>query len=119
MLERDCIGPKGEPKGSIATSPSEVDAILTRFNTRITDGNIEEDKRVHASKFMSKYKQYIFSSSTFSKPEWTGEFLHSICVEGPFTAGGMDGWSPIDLSILHHSAFDWIAQMFNAIENGC
>ena len=31
----------------------------------------------------------------------------------------MDGWSPIDLSILPPSAFDWIAQMFNAIENGC
>ena len=115
MLIRDRVGPQGQPAGTIATDPQEVDAILTRFNTRITDGNIPGDKRSHASSFMSKYKEHIFSSVPFSKPSWTGEFLHIICVEGPFTAGGMDGWSPIDLSILPPSAFDWIAQMLSLI----
>ena len=42
FAKRDRIGPKGEPIGSIATHPREIDQIATRSWTNIYDGNFDD-----------------------------------------------------------------------------
>ena len=44
--------------------------------------------------------------------------LMQTCMEGPFTAGGLDAYAPIDLTLFPLMAFTWLAFLLNAIENG-
>ena len=44
-LKRDQAGPKGQPKGTTATSPKEVDSIIRRIYGKIYKGNSSNAER--------------------------------------------------------------------------
>ncbi len=46
------------------------------------------------------------------------EGLMQLSTTGPFSSGGLDGWAPHDWAVLPLIAFQWLAQLLNAIEAG-
>lgn len=44
--------------------------------------------------------------------------LMDMCLNGPMTSGGMDGWAPRDRSLLPIKAFELLASLLNIIERG-
>ena len=65
---------EGKPKGSIATCPKDIDAILHHIWDPITDGNASNPKQ-QANNFVRKYKGHIFKADEFALGGITaGEF---------------------------------------------
>ena len=118
FLKRTKEGPHGEPIGTYTTNPKEIDKLARTFNGRFYAGNIEGDPDSHAARFTSKWIKYIFKHDPFDIPIISAQQLYDMSINGPFTAGGLDGWAPIDFSILPCSAFQWPADIMNGIENG-
>ena len=58
-LRRKRTGPKGQPKGSIATAPGEVDEILRESLDKIYKGNTNNPEE-KADEYMKKYTRYIY-----------------------------------------------------------
>ena len=50
-------------KGTIATSPKEVDSILRQVLGKIYDGNVKGPERT-AREYMQKYDKHIFKQTT-------------------------------------------------------
>eukprot|EP00969_Alexandrium_andersonii_P236580 10444038-Alexandrium_andersonii.AAC.1 len=48
----------------------------------------------------------------------TGERVHQCAMGGPATSAGPDGWMPAELKYLPASAFDLLAALYNAVEEG-
>ena len=118
FVERPDVGPQGQPKGSIATDPREVDSIFTRAWQAIYKGNVSNPME-HAGKFLDKYSKWLFSSDAFELGKLDPQDLMDVCVNGSMTAAGLDGWSPKDWSILPYEAFVDLALLLDAIEDGC
>ena len=87
------MGPQGQPVGSIATVPSEVDYIARLLWGKIYAGLISCPYS-HAYRFMNKYREWIPKHPEFIIDPLTGADLHHTCTHGPKTAWGMDGWAP-------------------------
>ena len=111
-------GPNGEAVGTICTDPAEVDANVKHTYSSIYAGNIIGSPSAHAAAFISKYFPFIFNGPVFNVPPLTGTHLQEECTQGSYSAGGMDGWSPEDFSLLSLMAFEWLAELLNAIEGG-
>ena len=111
-------GPGGEAAGTMTTCPAEVDATVRRAYQSIYDGNITGNLSSHAASFFAKYTPYIFRSDVFKVDPLTGTDLYEECTSGPYTAAGLDGWAPQDLSIMPLPAFEWLASLLNRIEAG-
>ena len=80
--------------------------------------NVAGSLVAHAVSFVSKYHQYIFRGPIFSIQPLSGQDLLDECCTGPYTAGGLDGWSPEDFSILSLESFNFLACLLNGIEGG-
>ena len=117
FMTRDIEGPMGQPPGSTATNPLEIDSIIRRAYDKIYKGNVK-DLKAHAKDFISKYSDSLFRREEYLIDDMTGEELHMACITGPFTAGSMDGISPRDLSILPIQMFTLLASLLNTIEKG-
>ena len=117
FMTRDVAGPMGQPAGTTATNPLEVDSIIRRAYDHIYKGNVT-DLKEHAKDFVSKYSYALFKRDEFDIDDITGDELHMACTTGPFTAGSMDGISPRDLSILPLQMFSLLALLLNTIEKG-
>ena len=48
----------------------------------------------------------------------TGQEFCDVCRQASHTAAGLDGWLPSEFSLLSDEAFNKIATLLNAIENG-
>ena len=116
--KRTTVGPGGEAVGTITTCPDEVDQTVRRAYQDIYAGNIDGDLNSHAARFVTKYSQHIYRSVSVEVACITGEDLFAECTKGPYTAAGLDGWAPEDLSMLPLCAFNWLAQLLNRIEAG-
>ncbi|MDP7068883.1 MAG: reverse transcriptase domain-containing protein, partial [Candidatus Peribacteraceae bacterium] len=101
----------------LASHPDELDSIARGHYDTIYKGNIA-DPEAHASSFATKYQAYLFKGPEFLvDPIVDTEFMET-CQEGPFTAGGVDGWSPRDLTLFPLAVFTWWSYLLNAIEGG-
>ena len=118
FLKRDKPGPQKQAVGTYTTHPDEIDQIVKRAYDGIYAGNIEGDPLTHANAFITKYKKFIYTAEPFRVGEITGTILMEDCTSGPFTSGGLDGFSPHDFSCLSLRAFDCLATLLNAIEDG-
>ena len=70
-------GPNGEPKGSIATEPSEVDLIARTKWGRITRGNLKNEA-ANVRKFMQRYdkeQNVVYKSKPFKVAPITADDL--------------------------------------------
>ena len=116
-LARNVPGPLNQPIGSISTDPAEVDRIVTSTYKAIYDGNFE-DEQAGVDLFLSNYEQHIFKSDEFPIAPIDPSELMATCCKGRMSAGGMDGVSPEDLSLLPLLFFTQLAYLLNAIEAG-
>ena len=119
FVARDQVGPDLQPVGSISTDPAEVDSIVTRIWTKIYDGNVSPaNVFMHMVTFFAEFICYVFCRTTFHLEPFSGADLFQACVHGPKTAGGMDGWAPDDWSLLPEEAFEEVAYLLRAVEEG-
>ena len=69
--------------------------------------------------YMEKYKTYIYDPKVEVEAEkLTGRDLEETMKDVKETAAGLDQWTPADLKMLSPKAYDAIAEMLNAIEEG-
>ena len=115
---RKQVGPKGQPIGTIATSPKEVDEIVKESWSQIYRGN-EEDHEAAAKKFLEEYKEFLYKQTEEENIGMvTGAEIKEACQDAAETAAGLDIWSPSDFRMLSDKAYEWLAVLLNTIEEG-
>jgi hypothetical protein len=117
FLRRTTRGPDGQEQGSFATCPSEIDSILRDAWQQIYNGT---SKSLHelADGFMTKYSQYLLHAPEYHLGDIQPEAFRHACMTASNTAGGLDGWDPIDFKLLSPHSFCYLADLLNAIELG-
>ena len=73
-LRRKEKGPQGQPAGTIATSPNEVDQILRKTLGKIYQGNAANGEG-KAQRYMEKHAKFIFKAKNASMEDLTAEDL--------------------------------------------
>ena len=119
-MRRKCKGPAWQQKGTIATSPKEIDSIIRSEYGAIYRGTRKEgdDPEAFAKAYVEKYADHIFSHPEMKIQAITGEDVEQAVQALKATAGGMDQWDPADLKMLSGVACGRLAELFNAIEAG-
>ena len=98
-VKRDQTGPQGQAKGTIATAPKEVDAILRKALAKIYDGNAADQEKT-TKEYMEHYGKYIFKQKTAKITPLSGKDLQITADEMRESAAGLDNWAPADLKML-------------------
>ena len=106
-----------KPKGTLLTDPKEVDEEVRHAWGSIYTGNAE-DQGALVEAFLEEYGPYIRRVPQEAVLNITGEEVKEACCNCKKSAGGPDGWLPIDMAMLSDLAYDWIARILNAIEMG-
>ena len=52
-------GPEGQPPGSVATDPAEVDKIIQGVMGKIYDGNVK-DQTAMTNAYMEHYSEFLY-----------------------------------------------------------
>ena len=116
-LKRQEQRQKGQPKGTVATSPAEIDAIIRKTYGKIYAGNVmgQEQK---TEEYMDKYSECLHKEKQANVEDITGEDLETTGRMTGDSAAGMDQWAPGALSMLYKEAYKILANMLNSIEKG-
>ncbi len=112
----ETIGP-GKEKGTTATDPHEVDAILHSVWDKITWGNFDDPKK-DALAFCATYYKHIFHAQEHQIHDIQAQDLKNQCKYDIQSAPGLDGWAAADLELLSDKAYQLLADMLNTIEMG-
>ena len=116
-LRRDKAGPRGEPIGTYATQPAEVDGILRRAWRAIFRGNLEDQHKA-AAKFLAKYDKYVYRGEEFKIGPLTMEEVKETCRDSTKSAAGPDGYEPAEMRLLSDQSYAMMAELLNLIEEG-
>ena len=112
---RDIEVPKGQPKGSVACDPQEVDAITRRAWGIATKGNqCNKNQLIH--KFFKTYAEHIFVRKEVEMQPLTGTELKKTCCDASNSVAGLDHFAPKDLTLLSEACYEWIAALLNLVE---
>jgi len=120
-LERRRKGPKGQPKGTITTSPSEIDGIIQEVYGKIYEGNVR-NKKENTDRYFEEYgngpkgSKLIYQAEEAPIEEITAEDLEETLRDTKETAAGLDQWAPADLRMWPRGALAQLAKMMNLIE---
>ena len=68
--------------------------------------------------YMEKYTRYIYRAAPFQVKDITEERVQAAFKHIGDSAGGMDGWSPKELSYFSKRTCGKVAILFNQIEKG-
>lgn len=118
-LKRPTEGPNGEPAGSWATNPAELDDLLKKAWCPIYQGNVPSGRDdYHIRHFHETYHTYIFTAPEHQINELSWEDLQQSCTQASKSASGLDDWAPADFSLLSDLAFQWLARILNLVEEG-
>lgn len=98
FLKRPEEGHLGQAAGTFATSPKELDSILTRAWQLIYNGTWKPLDQV-VNNFMSKYEHLLFHDEEFSSEDIEAQAFQLSCCKASNTVGGLDGWEPIDFKL--------------------
>ena len=111
---------RGQQKGTVATSPKEVDSIIREVYGEIYKGNggEAESPDTFAKEYMEEYDAYIFKQKEMSIEDIRGEDVEEAIKGLKETAGGLDQWNPADLKLLSKDACEELANFFDMIEKG-
>ncbi len=117
FLKRPSSTGKGREKGTFATSPAEVDAILHEVWDPITAGN---HSNIYAATeaFFKKQSQRIVHGSPYNIQPLKVEDFKRVCQNGKKSAAGLDGWTASDLSLLPDYGYELLVRLLNTIEEG-
>ena len=110
-------GQKGQPDGTVATSPADIDAIIRERCGNTYAGNVGGQQK-KTEVYMEKHSEYIFRQAQANSEDITAEDLETMAKMTADSAAGMDQWAPGDINMLSKVAFKMLAKMMNAIERG-
>ena len=117
MWKRDRDIGDGGRKGEITSKPKEIDAIVKRAWKTIHDG-MSGCMETAVEEYLNKYRRYIHKAAPAKVKKLTGKRVQEALRKTTESAGGMDGWSPKELSYMLAGACEVIATMLNQIEEG-
>jgi hypothetical protein len=107
----------GKPVGSLTSDPAEVDQILRKAWSEITDGNVK-DVEAAANNFLDIYGPYCHQDSEWDIGDLTVEDFKATCAADTASAAGLDGWAARDIALLSDKAIGYIVDLLNAVEKG-
>ena len=73
-VKRDREGPKGQPEGTYATDPAEVDEIIRKAWGGIFRGNCDNPHK-QAALFMQQYKEHVYGGEEQTDPPLTAAHM--------------------------------------------
>ena len=117
FLRRITTGPNQEAPGTFATNPFEIDTILKQAWGKIYEGTSRSLEAV-ADRFCSKYQHLLYTAPEAPIDPIDAQSFMDSCLQASNSAGGLDGWEPIDFKILPLEAFQIATDLLNAIEQG-
>ena len=109
------MGPKGEAKDTVATSPKEVYSIIRKVFGKIYKGNCE-DQNETARNYIESYGRYLFRGKTGQITPLTGRDLQITAGDLRVSAAGLDNWAPEELMLLPIEAYEQLAVLLNMVE---
>ncbi len=115
FLKRQHDAGLGKPKGSYTTDPIEIDAIVDRAWSAITFGNSNDNDKL-AEAFMNKYDEYIVKAREFKVAKLDVHSFKAACLCSHGSAGGLDGWNALDMTLFSDKAFQVLVDLLNCIE---
>ena len=116
-VERDRDTSDGGKRGEITSNPKDVDAIVKRAWNAIHQG-MQGCMDTAIEVYLEKYTRYIYRAAPFQVKDITEERVQEAFKHIGESAGGMDGWSPKELSYFSKKACRKVAILFNQIEKG-
>ena len=69
-----------------------------------------------AAALTHKHNDYVFQQPEFTIGDIQTEAFRHTCIAASNTAGGLDGWDPIDFKLLSPHSFQLLVDLLNAIE---
>ena len=114
-------GPQGQPKGSVATSPKEIDAIIRETYGKIYKGNVADHEqlvREYMKMYDTKGSKYVYHGKAATMTDLTAEDLRTTARTTKETAAGLDRWTPAEMRMLSLKAYGYLADILNDIEKG-
>lgn len=114
-VKRSSPGPQGQPAGTYATAPREVDSIVRGVWDRIFQRNVEDEEELIRN-FEAQYHAHIYRGPSANVDPITPKQLQRNITNANDTASGMDGWDIGDWKHLGEQAFFWLAKLLNLIE---
>ena len=89
--------------GTYTADVGELDAML-RSKWDSVFACKGESKSEHIAQFMSQYDSYLYKHEPVVLQPLTGQELRQAAIHSPHNAGGMDGWTPAEMSLLSEHA---------------
>ena len=103
FLRRKIQGRHGEAPGTFATDPQEIDNILTEAWQSIYKGASKPLEDI-VENLCIKCNHLLYRSEEIKlEPIDTTAFMDK-CMRANNSAGGLDGWDPIDFKLLPYEA---------------
>jgi len=122
-LRETFINDEGNKTERYVTDPVQVDRVAREAWNPIYAGNIK-DKKQHCKNFVAKYGKASGCSFLYEPEEPVKvddidpEELYQLFVHSKRNSGGLDGWTPEDLTLISKAACAIICLMLNEIEKG-
>ena len=118
FVKRDQYCTDGGLPGTITTDPKQVDGVVARAWNKIYEGNTACAANLVAA-FIGKYKPYIYLQEQEEELQHvTGQDVWDNFQAIVPSAGGMDGWMPMELKLLSKLLCEWVAVLYRLIEDG-
>ena len=103
-VKRTEKGPQGQARGTIATRPAEVDAIIRKAYGEIYKGNVEGHEEC-VKEYIEEYDRFIFKAPEATIEPLTGKRLKVSMQDAKESAAGMGQWVPADFKLLSNRAY--------------
>ncbi len=99
------------------SNPGEVDKAVRKAWDKIRRGKVDEAGKIIEG-FMRDFKDDLFRMPTQTIKKLDGPQLFAILSNLDHSAGGLDGFTPEDLTLVSPHAAQLLADMLNCIEDG-
>jgi len=117
FLRRPSTDSEGGKQDSFATDPAEMDTILKSAWQKIYNGTSRSLQAV-ADNFTAKYSDHLIRLPEYTLGNIDPSAFRDTCMKASNSAGGLDGWDPIDFKLFSLHCFSVLVDMLNAIEHG-
>ena len=117
-LKETLQGEGGKKTERYVTDPLQVDRVAREAWNPIYAGNVT-DTIEHCKNFMAKYAAFIYDPPVRTEVrDIDPEQLFQLFAHTKHNSGGLDGWTPADLTLMSRVACTLVCQMLNQIEMG-
>ena len=97
--------------------PADIDRVVRSAWKSIRDGKIHQADDI-TQRFLNKYSQHLYRAEEYNIGPLSTERLFEELTQTSKSVGGMDGFTPDDLSLVSFKATRMLAVLLNLIEEG-